>query len=391
MTTRTETTVLRLRAAILAVAAPLNAALALLTVFSAYGGMFDPVTFVVAALTAMALPVVLIAGAAVTALDLVFMRRLAWVIPAAWIVSAPSLLTFSPLNILPHSAPTPQQRAEGFTFMTYNTLQFQDFEQDYSDWEQNRTVDYILEKNPDVVNLQEVRGIATDRNIRLTHAQIERLKARYPYYFTGIAEDLTVLSKFPITQTPVEADDPTVKRRIGVFTLDVRGRKVTLINVHLESIGLTRNDKELYTGIITAPPSTKGELKRDVREVRSQLISKLSRAFDHRVTQARYVRSQIDSIGGCIIVAGDFNDIQGCYAQRVIMGNDMHDAYTENAFGPTITYRADMFYFRIDHILYSDGLDAIGIKRGNSRTSDHYPLMTEFVFTDQPTIHKTNQ
>ena len=55
-----------------------------------------------------------------------------------------------------------------------------------------------------------------------------------------------------------------------------------------------------------------------MKEVKSKLLTKLATAFKIRAVQAHAARSVIDSIGGPFIVAGDFNDIPGCYAMRVI-------------------------------------------------------------------------
>ena len=83
-------------------------------------------------------------------------------------------------------------------------------------------------------------------------------------------------------------------------------------------------------------------------------------------------------------MAGDFNDIQGSYALRTILGDgDMHDAYAENAFGPTITYHGNRFYFRIDHVLYRGDMEAVDIERGDTPSSDHYPLLTTFVMNGE--------
>ena len=64
----------------------------------------------------------------------------------------------------------------------------------------------------------------------------------------------------------------------------------------------------------------------------------------------------------------------------------MHDAYAQNAFGPTITYHGNRFYFRIDHVLYGGDMEAVDIERGDVPSSDHYPLLTTFVF-DEPPSH----
>ena len=42
-----------------------------------------------------------------------------------------------------------------------------------------------------------------------------------------------------------------------------------------------------------------------------------------------------------------------------------------------------MFYFHIDQMLYRGPLKALSLKVGKINTSDHYPLIGVFEFTDR--------
>ena len=65
----------------------------------------------------------------------------------------------------------------------------------------------------------------------------------------------------------------------------------------------------------------------------------------------------------------------------------MRDAYTDSAFGPTITYIDSRFYFHIDQILYRGDMRAVGIERGNIKSSDHYPLIATFLWNAADSAH----
>jgi endonuclease/exonuclease/phosphatase (EEP) superfamily protein YafD len=62
------------------------------------------------------------------------------------------------------------------------------------------------------------------------------------------------------------------------------------------------------------------------------------------------------------------------------MSAGFKDAYRQCGFGPEITYNANKLYFRIDHILYRGDMDAINIRRGKLKSSDHYPLLATFLW-----------
>lgn len=155
--------------------------------------------------------------------------------------------------------------------------------------------------------------------------------------------------------------------------VDIDGTPLTLFNVHLQSLQLNTADRELY-GSITRKPTT-----HKLENARYGMVAKLSTAMRERGYQAHKLRQYIDSIGGDnIIVTGDFNDIEDCYAQRVIEGKTLRSAFSSVGFGPTMTYNANRFYFNIDHILYGGSVKAMAYHVGKSRSSDHYPIIGTF-------------
>lgn len=367
-----------LKSTVLAIGVGLNLFVAMVTVFSAYGGTFNPDERVIAAMAAMVLPLLLLAGGALFLVNLFFDRRLIWILIAGWIVAMPSILVFSPMHIWNRTLNS-EEREQSFTFLTYNVLHLWDFRgENYPGVEQNATLDYILSTDADIVSLQEFEILKPDKQWKITQAQIDSLYARYPYHFIGISQQLSVFSKYPMEEVDINVD-PKTAYVMGCFKINVKGCDIHLMDVHLKSIGLTPEDKALYKETLDLPEN-KSELKRELKEVKSQLLTKLAVAFRTRTFQAREVRKVVDSIGGPFIVAGDFNDIPDCYAVRTIRGKDMHDAYADAAFGPTITYHGDKFYFRIDQVLYKGPFKAVDIERGDIASSDHNPLLTTFLF-----------
>ncbi|MDE6416468.1 MAG: endonuclease/exonuclease/phosphatase family protein [Duncaniella sp.] len=365
----------RFHSTIRAVTVGVNGIVFLATVFSAYGGWFDPVQVPVAALAAMILPVLLVAGIALMVIDCFISYRIAVMIPASWLISLPEILIFFPLNIFSEKL-TPEQEARSFTLLTYNCLHLHNYAPTDS-MTTNGTASYILATDADVVNLQELEFLSPRKSVHLTPEQVDSLKSRYPYRVIDAGQQLSVLSKFPVEPIHITIPKRSEPCLIGAYRLDINGTTVNLYNVHLKSIGLSTDDKALYRQLPGKIKETDGtELREEIRDVKQQLVSKLSQSFAVRDIEARWLREVIDSIGGNTIVAGDFNDIPGCHAQRVIMNGDLHDAYAENAFGAVITYHDNRFYFRIDHILYGGDLKAVSIRRDTPPWSDHYPLFT---------------
>lgn len=386
-----------LRSTVLAFAVGANLFVALLTILAAYGGMVDPkIHGSIMAMIAMTLPFLLLTGLILIAADLFFDRRLALLVIAGWLAALPPILDFCPLNIRFRGL-TAAEKERSFTLLTYNLLHYRDFRGENPDLEANATLSYILSTDADILNLQEANTEAESAGSvtfsdseatvhreywKIRQSQLDSIYQRYPYRAIDRERELSVYSKYPVTLVDINVP---AGAHIGMdcFRLNIKGTIVHLFNVHLRSIGLTNADKTLYKETLRDVPDSKHELIQEISNVKSQLLFKLHCAFIDRSTQARAVRSVIDSIGGPFIVAGDFNDIPNCYAVRTILGDDMHDAYADAAFGPTITYHGDKFYFRIDQVLYRGPFQAVDIVRDPIASSDHSPLLTTFVFDKQ--------
>lgn len=366
-----------LGAALKAVMTAVTVTAAFATVFSAYGGYFDPDEVPVAALAAMALPAFLIAGLILTLINCLISWKLALVIPVSWLASLKPLLIFFPLNITSPSLTT-EQKARSFTLMTYNVQHFDPYVPG-ADYTENPTIQFILSKTPDVLCLQEAQQVMRGDIPFISDSQYDSICALYPYRTFHTDRDCSIYSRYPIKRVDIKQPIPVKPCNIITYILAVDSMDILLCDVHLRSIGLQPDDKQLYRELPSHLRS-ENQIREEIRDVKSQLVSKLSASFSARKLEAEWLRNAIDSIG-ChnVIVAGDFNDIPGCYAQRIIMDGDMTDAYARCAFGPRITYHDNWFYFRIDHILYRGNLEAVDLRRLTPQCSDHYPLMATFV------------
>ena len=367
-----------------------NIAAAVLTVASAYGGVTDPRKSVIPALLSMMLPGFLIGDMALAIVDVVSRKwKFTLILAASWLVSLPPLLDYSPIHISTPSL-TEAQQEHTLSVLTYNVLNLCDYRGEIDTLTSNATLDYILSTDADIVSTQELEALQSNRLWKITPEQIAELHRRYPYRAVNVSNKLTVLSRYPFVRIPLDIPREHAIR-MALFRFDINGETVHFFNVHLESIGLNKADKSLYENLLHKVPQNERAIRREYKDVKSQLISKLAAAFHLRAEQAHIIRHTIDSIGGTFIVAGDFNDIENSYAVRTILGDDMHDAYADRALGPCITYHGNRFYFRIDHILYGGNLEAISCSRGNIQSSDHYPLLATFLLADPSDQSDNNQ
>ncbi len=339
---------------------------------SAYVGVINPSSFALAGLLNMTFPAWIMLNLIMLVIDAIFKRKLLWIPIAAFLACGGPLLSFSPLNIFSREL-TDSEKKHSFTILTYNVMNWLDAEGKYQE-NTNRTLTYILKTDADIVCMQECTYLGVFRGTRLTDIQIDSIKRRYPYRRIE-AGGQSIFSKYPFTLIDLGVKKAD-RRDMAAYLVEIGNEIVTIYNLHLYSLRLNSEDKKAYEEL------TELNTEEDLEQAQSRLFSKYNSALRERARQARLLRAHIDKTGGNIIACGDFNDVPNCYAVRTIAGDKMADAYAENAFGPTITFNANRFYFRIDHVLYQGKLTAVDIERGDLKCSDHYPLLTTFVWNE---------
>ena len=346
-----------------------NTIIALCLLLSAFGGAVDPATCAFMQVIGMTLPIWTAAEIAMLVLTFILWRKGALIPLAALIISSPAILAFSPLHI--GSRLTEAERERSFTLMTYNVYGYIDHELSKKTEWGSRSIQQIIATQPDMVCLQEGSNSLGGK------AQRDSLQAIYPYIAISSDNGEIFLSKYPFTVLPTP-QPKWLTAHYDAYQVNVEGHQLIVVNCHLESIGLSPDDKALYRELtdkrLSAPSRT------ELSKVKTELLGKLKQAYRMRAEQARHIRQFLDEHPGNAILAGDFNDVQGNYAYRTICDGDMRDAYSDCAFGPTITYIDNHFYFHIDQILYRGDMRAVDITRGNIKSSDHYPLTATFVW-----------
>lgn len=356
----------------------INVAVAAMTAVSAYCGYINPDRLAIAQVANMLYPAWVLLSVILFAADFFILRKSMWIAAAGILLGTGPLLDFFPLNARSVKL-SPAEELRTFSVLTYNTYAFEDNQGINPEWG-NRTLSNILSSEADIVCLQEGNNITGKRHGIGNPAQRDSIRERYPYIIdTPELANEMLLSRYPARQvTTPQPDWGTGK--YAAYILDVEGHELLVINCHLQSIGLTPDDKEAYREL------TDKELRptrKELSQVKSDVMPKLLSAFKTRAQQARHIKQFIDSMSvKNVLLMGDFNDVAGSYAYRTIRSCGLKDAYAQTAFGPTITYNASRFYFHIDQILYRGDLRAVSIWRGKSRSSDHYPVSATFLWDD---------
>lgn len=254
--------------------------------------------------------------------------------------------------------------------LTYNVMAFAYL--NHTTESPNKILEYIAGSGADIVCLQEYAVSKSDKY--LTSSKVYKALDMYPYRSvipinkTSYADyGIAVFSKYPISNSR-KIKYKSDSNASSIHELNVNGKKLTLINNHLESFKLTMEDRSRYTAFIK-------NIGTDTFDgIKGALEQKLGPAFKIRARQADAVAEEISKAkGDYILVCGDFNDTPISYAHRTVQG-PLVDSFAESGQGMGITYNQNMFWFRIDNILHSKNMKSMNCTIDKVRYSDHYPL-----------------
>lgn len=345
----------------------LTAVIALVFVVASYSPLMPPVRMVTPAFLGLAFPITMIAMGLTTLYWLVRRRwRVIIVLIGVWLLCWSSVRAYTPLN----RSEMPQELVAGqhLKVLTYNVAAFGFVP--HSPSAPNPILQYIRSSNADLVCLQE--AMLSDNSWGTISAQQIRRYLRDIYPHIKVLQPrprgttLILLSKYSIRS----AEKLSLDSRLNgatLYHLDVDGRDLRLINVHLESFHLQRQDGEQYVDLAKSGNAV---------GLREALSAKLGPAFRRRNIQTNHLANLIDSLGrDHLLICGDFNDTPVSYTHRKL-SEGMQDAFVATGSGFGFTYSSGVYQVRIDHVLVGSALKPLETHVDYSiTTSDHYPVV----------------
>jgi endonuclease/exonuclease/phosphatase family metal-dependent hydrolase len=291
---------------------------------------------------------------------------------AVFIICSGAILIYFPIH-----SPTKKLPENSVKVLTYNVMRF-DQQKKHSKENPNPILQYIIDQDADIICLQEF-GNNTKNDKLLTKSNVVGALKATPYHHIEFSKTnaigLAVFSKYPILSVkriPIESEFNGAL----IAELDVNGKKLTLINVHLESNRISADERADYYNLTKDPDAQKLEA------FTYMMFERLTPAFKIRAEQAALIADVIkDNPNPYLIVCGDFNDTPISYATHTIRKN-LKDAFVSSGSGMGITFNRYRFLFRIDNIFHSKNMKSYNATVGTLRNSDHYPLWTYLEFLE---------
>ena len=357
----------------------------LVTIAAAFGGLCNPEFSTLPSVLVLALPYLAIATLVV---------GLAWACTGGIIMGALAAISlYASWGTIKDVTPVSRSKeaydsACTFRLVTFNCLHFADTTDNMRPG--NRAIEFLIDNGADIVCLQELVNFEDPSEIHhWSRALIDSLYAAYPYRAGNQWRDLKILSKYPVKAISLHTDDPGSeaywkdRRRWQAFEVDIDGFRLPIVDFHLDSYELSNAERGVVTDITGVSTA-----RRSYAEFRREIFPKLGVAFRSRSESVKDLVAATEGVSP-LIACGDFNDVAGSWAYRLMRDAGFNDAYSETCFGPTNTFNQFLFLFHIDQIFYRGaGLRALDVKRLRLDTSDHYPMEATFEYIKSETMKK---
>lgn len=329
-----------------------------------YSGTINPAHHPYVSIIGFAFPAFLIANA-LCIVGWLFVRKKLVLLPLAGMLLAfQPISIYFPLNIFKDDTSS----ARTLKILSFNVLGFN--KQEAPKGVPNPIMQYLIDSDADIICIQEYAKLHGQDSLtavfRDTYQYLDTIHS--DGYKKG-DDVVAVCSRYPIIgkqHIPIY----TRGNSLGVFDLDINGDTVHIINAHLETVGMSYEQKAQFGNMVHGN-TNRSALKADSKMV----LHKLAASAAVRAPQADAINAYIEAHRGeRIIFCGDINDHPLSYVHHTIAQN-LTDCYPASATGPGYTYNYNSMYVRIDNIMCSDHY------RPNSCTvdksinlSDHYPI-----------------
>lgn len=288
---------------------------------------------------------------------------------AAMLIAWPTTRTSFPYH---RSEQTTEQK--GIKVMSYNVRVF-----DRYNWSKNKNnvsdmIRFIKDQDADVLCLQEF-GVATATGHGVTEKFILNSFAEFPHHYIHYnpnsrtkryRQGLAVFSRYPIVNQGIDGDKSVIKGCSIFADIDVKGKKIRVINSHFESIHFN-NKYDIIDGI--DGDNYKNRIKGAVKSI--------NRAAIQHSKSAEGIKTIANNSPHPVVLCTDMNNTPVSYSYHSL-AKSLDDAYLHNNTGFGSTYNGHYPFLRIDFIFHSKSLPMIEYKRQKVRYSDHYPIMAEF-------------
>ncbi|MGB5226781.1 MAG: endonuclease/exonuclease/phosphatase family protein, partial [Eudoraea sp.] len=233
------------------------------------------------------------------------------------------------------------------SILTYNTREFSFKGRTKGELTRNKIINFIIEKDPDIICFQEVNRIGL--------AQLKNYPFKYITPFTSGKSTQAIFSKYPIVGNG-SLEFPDTANNALYADIKYKGDTIRIYNLHLQSYQII--------------PSRVRNVKRALRA-----YNKMRKTFLKQEEQVQIFNNHRKESPLRQIVCSDFNNTPFSNVYRIAKGN-MQDTFDEKGTGFGKTFDLKIVPFRIDFILADKTMQVMTHQNFDLKLSDHYPVLT---------------
>ncbi len=210
--------------------------------------------------------------------------------------------------------------------------------------------DYILDKNPDVVFLQE--------------SALKLDLPEYQYSYLPLPQT-KCFSKYPIEK--VQKINTQVDIGSSFYAdIKIHEKTIRFVNIYLEPFKIDRDMVKPSNSMDSNEAKAKG------------LVKKMLPIFKEHQIQMQNTMTAVDNSPYPVVFAGDFNAVPNSY-EYYLASKNLKDAFVEAGSGSGTSFHEFKFPIKIDHIFTSESIKALNYRVDRSvHISDHFPVLASF-------------
>ena len=332
------------------------------TLAALFGGSVDPTGNTALAMLVYILPVLIVLNVLLLTYWLV-RKKWKW----AGLPVLPLLCCIPYVGTLfqPRTQPSDAEAdaVRGIKVATYNVLSFG---RETTGFRAEDILAEMKRQKVDVLCMQEYLDVLGDKTVSKSYQEY------FPYKAVG-QSDMVIYSRYPIRDSKnLPFSDPADDSRWATnnsamwATIEARGKRLRVFNVHLETTGFSRTMRQA------------GKILSAGRQVESNRLLKAiygnyTLGMIVRAGQSRLVANEVATSDVPCIVCGDFNDVPYSYTYNTMLGR-LVDGFKECGSGFMYTYREPKKPVRIDYIFHDESLRGITYYTKDITYSDHFPV-----------------
>ena len=259
---------------------------------------------------------------------------------------------------------------QSFTLVSYNVnLAYKELS---SQEKAQKIAAFLLNEDADLVLLQEYNPLL----FPVVQHQLEK-KYRYGSPFKMADRYKAIYSRYPVSDyiqlkdewdygKKVEGGEDKGYLPICSMTVSFDSYELCVVNCHLHSNNFSialRKLKRKEVGLLY---------------FFKEAINLLLQGIEERERQTRLLAEYVRGINRPLLICGDMNEVSGSSIMKKFTGKVLKDAWWQKGRGFGFTLATKGMRWRLDHILYSEGIKIDLMKVVRSKLSDHRPITCKF-------------